>query len=536
MTSAQHAPEATECNSPVTNIRARAPREPSPVWDIEVEDGRLPSGSSSCPQHPPSVHSEGATELGGTVLLDTTGYSSKWAVTPVVAEEVTMRVNVATTPDRIGSPGVRSSQSPSIGPSNSASQVAFRRQQIELPMRVQDATSRYFAAPAVSHCPRSPEQLVSNEDVSPSLALRSPSSDDTQDLRPHPQAHEERLEDDIAEANATAIHGAIVDYNDDPLPVRSPGRESMSVVSPIINSSTPAAINRPASQSSSLRLPGSVSPLSPSSRACPLDNGQPFGPGPVSSPPEEPLGREHCMGEILPWSEDLFEAGHAPMFLSDVATFLGGSVRPASNSIDDTGEMAGEEWSYHSVPEGQDAGEMEQRLPYRGGGGLDHDWQEDRYAEAEWMDSHTPYDLQEAQHCHSYPIERFDDDLFPDHPDAMDFEDLGWADEEPIDDLIGHYSHPLDVDNLEPQIEGHLDLVSHAESEDLHEWEDEPESDLDDSEGRSMLGSLQRFSQGRALLMGVSEAGFDIGGRRGVPQVEEDVARSLRDHWRPQRF
>ncbi|KAH9853796.1 hypothetical protein C2E23DRAFT_95156 [Lenzites betulinus] len=59
-----------------------------------------------------------------------------------------------------------------------------------------------------------------------------------------------------------------------------------------------------------------------------------------------------------------------------------------------------------------------------------------------------------------------------------------------------------------------------------------------DSDDRSVLGSLQRFSQGRALLMGVPEleARGDDGGRAGASRVEEDVARTLKGHWQRQRF
>lgn len=60
-----------------------------------------------------------------------------------------------------------------------------------------------------------------------------------------------------------------------------------------------------------------------------------------------------------------------------------------------------------------------------------------------------------------------------------------------------------------------------------------------DPEDQSVLGSLQRFSQGRALLMGVSELGPGNDGLAGVSfnsKAEEDVAKSLKGHWQRQRF
>lgn len=57
-----------------------------------------------------------------------------------------------------------------------------------------------------------------------------------------------------------------------------------------------------------------------------------------------------------------------------------------------------------------------------------------------------------------------------------------------------------------------------------------------DPEDQSVLGSLQRFSQGRALLMGVAELGPGNDGPAGVSKAEEDVAKSLKGHWQRQRF
>ena len=77
-----------------------------------------------------------------------------------------------------------------------------------------------------------------------------------------------------------------------------------------------------------------------------------------------------------------------------------------------------------------------------------------------------------------------------------------------------------------------------VEDESSQPEEDESGAPSEMEEERSVLGPLQRFSQGRALLMGVaSEIGVDdLGTRFGVSAMEEDVARNLRGHWRPQRF
>ncbi|KAI0721895.1 hypothetical protein C8T65DRAFT_629580 [Cerioporus squamosus] len=73
-------------------------------------------------------------------------------------------------------------------------------------------------------------------------------------------------------------------------------------------------------------------------------------------------------------------------------------------------------------------------------------------------------------------------------------------------------------------------LATGLESDDA--LESEPGDEL------SVLGALPRFSQGRALLMGVADTGSPCvyGGRAGVSSIEEDVAKSLRGHWLPQRF
>ena len=67
--------------------------------------------------------------------------------------------------------------------------------------------------------------------------------------------------------------------------------------------------------------------------------------------------------------------------------------------------------------------------------------------------------------------------------------------------------------------------------------EDAQNSDSDRDPATSTPGSLPRFSEGRALLLGVAETqAIGTSSRNTLSNVEADVARSLRDHWMPQKF
>ena len=88
-----------------------------------------------------------------------------------------------------------------------------------------------------------------------------------------------------------------------------------------------------------------------------------------------------------------------------------------------------------------------------------------------------------------------------------------------------------DLDQGGPVI-SQTDLVEHAEVEDA-EVEDEHSASSDPG-----LESLPRFSEGRALLLGVGEVECSgvRGVHSGVSKVEQDVAKRLKGHWLPQRF
>lgn len=101
----------------------KRPRAESPTWDIELEEGKLPSESDP----DTSVLSRAETKADGTVILDTRATGAKWLS---VAQGKQSRMEEAVATEDVVLEGNQSETS-SIAPSNSASQTASRRPDLD---------------------------------------------------------------------------------------------------------------------------------------------------------------------------------------------------------------------------------------------------------------------------------------------------------------------------------------------------------------------------------------------------------------------
>ncbi|CDO74068.1 hypothetical protein BN946_scf185043.g118 [Trametes cinnabarina] len=120
--------------------RARAERMASPIWDIELASGGLPSDSSD--QHQP-IATE-VTRASGTIIVDTRRDGVKWAaVEPAVAN-----LEPGADADSKSSQDVPTNAS-SLAPSQSASQAALRCHDMssETPAAI---LSKYFTEPTLA--------------------------------------------------------------------------------------------------------------------------------------------------------------------------------------------------------------------------------------------------------------------------------------------------------------------------------------------------------------------------------------------------
>ncbi len=506
-------------------------RKPSPLWDIEVEGGKLPSGSDASA---PSVQSARATNFGGTLLLDTRAFTAKWAVPKGDAVQHVPE-DVDETASNIDLHAVERSDSPSIGPSRSASQVALRQQEVDLVARMQKVTSKYFSA-ATDACRTSPFKSSGREEISHLSGADPADAKANSSKSPGPQ--EAAPEDCIQEAMDTTNDLLVA-----PSPVLGELGSAFHLVTQHAISSgqavcmssmpTSSAIACPASPSSSLNLPmGPVSPASPDrSLQLPLDHDLGAGMTRHVSLKQDHAYHPDSAGyeesrQLLEDTLKTLEAGPVPRFLSDVSPFVGSFVHPVDAFIEEEGEMVVDGDHMHFFPDVDEAESepLEELEPTYFPSQVDADWGVYEHSIEEHAQSLTwPDPLEEQYLAYAVEADRVDDYF---SAGTVVVERLDWADGDEVDNEMDSLQH---VAFAEPEDPGHFDVASAADVE--------MEDDSDEDPSVSVLGSLQRFSQGRALLMGISEVGTSSGrGWTAVSKVEEDVARSLGDHWRPQRF
>ncbi|KAI0773957.1 hypothetical protein C8Q74DRAFT_1267560 [Fomes fomentarius] len=510
-------------------------REPSPLWDIEVEDGKLPSGSDASA---PSVQSARATHLAGTLLLDTRAFTAKWAVPKGDAVQHDPE-DVDETAFHIDLHAVERSDSPSIGPSRSASQVALRQQEVDLAARMRNITSKYFSATADASR-TTPFRSSGREEIS-HLSGADPAdanANSSKSLGPQEAAPEDCIQEAMATTNDLLVA---------PSPVLASGfhlvtQHAISSGQAVCHASsrpTSSAIACPASPSSSLNLPmGPVSPASPDrSLQLPLDHD--LGAGMTrhvslkqdlqNTDLSDSAGYEETR-QLLEDTLKTLEAGPVPRFLSDVSPFVGSFVHPVDAFIEEEGEMAVDGNPMQFSPDADEVGgePLEDFESTYFPDQEEADWGVYEHPIEEYALSLTsPDSLEEQYLAYAAEADRADEYF---SASTMIVERLDWADGDEVDNETNGLQH---VAFAEPEDPGHFDVASSADLDADVEMED----GSDEDPSVSVLGSLQRFSQGRALLMGISEVGTSSGrGWTGVSKVEEAVARSLGDHWRPQRF
>ena len=481
------------------------------------------------------MHSgEEGSRACGTVLLATDVFTSRWENHRPKPEVARPAIE----------PSAHQTEVSSITPSHSASQLASRQDEHEAAHeRQREAFSRYFSVPTnARQCPEPRLAPAHQESRSPeppvSLCLR-------QTVSPGP----ERPASDRA-----------VSLQEDRL--TSPSRSGLGDHFSASRQAPEIHVNCPHDVSSlhvNVELPESPvlpAPFRSSSISLPFGPGSPASPGRVT----QDLGDLDRILRVVPP-----HSVHEPVYVLTVSpdesmcaadwepdwapTFL--------SHVDVSGEIAGDGLEVHKVHE----------LAIR-----EHAYVTDSYIVEEQAldlampsDSITPaYELEHIpDHQESACWERCQvtgavEEGFCRFPrsdfvsvDVTDLEtpcsdaDVGAVDEYelrwPVDDA-GHegmqsthnlFQGDLDDDYL-PSEEGlaspGVAFAGGLESDDA--LQSEAEGD------QSVLETLPRFSQGRALLMGVTDPGATGGlrGRAGVSRFEEDVVRSLRGHWLPQRF
>ncbi|KAI0751333.1 hypothetical protein C8Q80DRAFT_1156713 [Daedaleopsis nitida] len=505
-------------------------REPSPNWDIELESGQLGSDSSSGT----SICSGEDKTLGGTLLLDTRGFRSRWTTARNDGDtDYHARLDEADETAPVVKDG--SSYSPSIAPSNSASQVADRNGQLCSAATARETTSKYFRITKV-------ETGVVNRPLELDALLSSPRQ--TPSIRSDlPSFHSKHAPSDIT---ANPLTNGSPTNPDSPLsltrPVTlvqiDPQEVTQLIASPMVSSpllgqeryppvvfftSPPSSIRRPA---------GPLSPVSPRMAS------------------DGSLGTEHMHSGSLnldPYATydmavarygiadgflyDTVDAGHLPQYLSDVVPsgdfYPGGAQPPRAESV------------Y------LDAEELQEVPPYPED--FRAEWPDREDAEADWENYQaTPMMQTEEMEDYYQPLEATEvSNDAPCYDGATDVDALCWATGETTgmcyeDSLTAPYQHY--------QVNAECESSQAADLDDPTEgWEDESElltNEPGNYEDPTVLSnSVERFSQGRALLMGVTDSGIDSQGVIGNitaarTRLEADVARALHngEYWRPQRW
>ena len=558
---------ASQTNGRLVKKR-KTKRAKSPVWDIELEDRQLPSDSRS-DGHVPS---EGGTKVAGTLLLDTRAFSSRWAI-PQNKHDSPPTGPTIKKPERTLDirDDYRSDGASTIDPSHSASQVAHR-----------GATfSRFFPRSGGTQGESvAGEHSVCYEDaampaVQPASHRRNPPNDP----------------DDTVQSRAVQpawdmpIDSLMSLCQDGVEPSLSPPSAPTIGSSPVRDKSLLPGTTQPSSSASSNLRQAVV----PGVSRADLYRFDPEHASPILlDTPLSPLRPWISMGEIAAtgfggqdttsvrdWTIEflglLGDDAPTDLFLSNATGNAGSPEQLASDDI--YPKLAGEFQASPAIDiwdlEGGgtrrvvcDPHLVENLEEHYGVGQQELECPLEHYGSTP-----APCDgTREELYSVPYPRKRvkFSDDVLcyedsrgicMDDAEAGDLSE--WQPEPGINDAecdvlgevgLSQFGDPDDrsagtADPDPPLLvsSSQMDFDVAVEDESNQPEEDEGgvgSSECEMEEERSVLGTLQRFSQGRALLMGVaSEIGVDGFERRlGVSAVEEDVARNLRGHWRPQRF
>ncbi|KAJ8501431.1 hypothetical protein ONZ51_g594 [Trametes cubensis] len=490
-------PDCSNHQTPRSPVKKRA-RVESPIWDIELGDGRLPSDNES-----EASDLSKDTRISGTIVLDTRMAKPEWAI--------------AMSPHKISAVGplktnqelIRSDVSEtSITPSHSASQAAPHRSHTLLDMPPVAAFSKYFVLP-----PR-PRSAVSCPVSGSPPQMNSPVSGQQYGLH-HSEESMPRLE--LESKSGFMAFGAVLE---DPI-------ASLSDMSP-------------------KQILAALPP-----RACPQTAGSPLGLSPGLSSPAASMPASHAALES-PRQRRRYWHGDLEPGTSVIEPFA--VTRDGAFAYPDHATM------HPHCDEATVLGHDIHTLAF-----LE---QEDAVYPVQSTSSDSFYVpradvlLRQPGSATQYSDRRsmFAEDHFdPGGSLYAEYDNPGevWGDEE----LDGNaYLGVEDDDRVWGQGDAEGDGGEEAEafhcprsticdpeaaalspaSEDVAtatDLNDDLASESESGRDQSVLGSLPRFSQGRALLMGVMEieTGASIGRSR-VSRAEEDVARSLRGHWQPQRF
>lgn len=535
----EQAPDASEDDaSPVK--KHKPARQESPVWDIELEDGQLPSGAASGV----SVRSEEGTRLGGTVLLDTGAFTAKWVApgkprTPTESDFATPAVEPSM---------AHESGASSIAPSHSASQVASRQDEVGAPGQMRSETfSRFFAVPiSITRSPK--PQPVPARDAPQSIVSQLP-------LHPrspvNPQLHASDDTGGVGSPNYEHLADRWRSNTSDNLVVTEQqiamvpeSHGYMRVSSPDVLADTPmSSVLHPIARSSSPGLPtGPRSPASPGRLDPDLD-----GVVPLDSA-YTPHHHAAISDQDLPQADwtvhplDTFHTDDVPTFLSNFdrhGDYLIAGAYTYMREEDEMNEMAVEDPtcfanSYTMEDHVPDFARSSPMIPP-----FEHEAIEYHHDSAYWeYTQHVGADDELCGYLHPVAVAV---DAAPrtsylavDVGDVAAEDDLRWLADDAEDGGMehGHSFYAGDPDDDYVASETGFASPGVALAVGL-ETDDALESEAD--EDPSVLGALPRFSQGRALLMGVAETGNARDYYNGVSSIEEDVAKSLRGHWLPQR-
>ncbi|RDX53112.1 hypothetical protein OH76DRAFT_1480144 [Lentinus brumalis] len=514
-------------------------REESPVWDIELEDGQLLSGATSGI----SVRFEEGTRLGGTVLLDTGAFTSRW----VVAE----KAHLPTTSDVL-TPAVepsvaQESESSSLAPSHSASQVASRQDEHGAAGAMRcEAFSRFFTVPL--HTIHSSKPQPQSSCTNPQPLVSPPPSPSPSSVDPQPH---------VCEDNSGV---GSQDYGHRAVRWQSGLGDTLLATERLANlGPDPFVYKRVTSSNALANRPTSSVLLStsrPSSPCLPAGPCSPASPGRVGRDTGEVVPRAVLLDlahvpeyyaatsdqDVPPdWTmypPDTFQTTDAPTFFSPVDRH--GGMTGDHIYMQDEDELAVVEPVYfvNSYTMEEHASDLVMFSPMSSA--FEHQAIAYHHDSA-YFDYNRDIEVVEEEHREFLDTVDFSAEEAPYFPIdggmAAEEDGLRWLVDDAQDGGMepSHSFYPSDPDDDYLSSEAGFTspgvaLTAGLESDDA--LGSEP------SEDTSVIAALPRFSQGRALLMGVAEtgAGCGHGGRIGMSSIEEDVAKSLRGHWLPQRF
>ncbi|KAH9894248.1 hypothetical protein C8Q73DRAFT_695021 [Cubamyces lactineus] len=502
----------------------KRPRAESPTWDIELQDGMLPSDQES----QTSDSSATGTRISGTVVLDTRAAQPKWSI--ATSTNQTPAVALLTTAQE---PARSVISEASITPSHSASQAALHRSHsIDAPPVA--VFSKYFAVPAR---PRS------------AVSYSAPASSPYRKSQVPPG-----LEEVDSESVSVYLEAVLQDPNSLSLSGTSPqqGLAARSLCA------YPKTVSFPLGFSLGLRSPAVSMPASPVASEglhrrpyLALDSDQ-------LEPSSQRRGDWHGdsmrgagVAEALAGTEDdAFICSEYVTMRSDYdkAAVLGydvyASVFPAENSFAQvsTGEIGfyeGEDVVHrgHTTPSEGSCGPLAGAMSGQSGDAAQHLNRRLVFVE-DYFEPGCPFHAEFANHGER----RSDEQLYGNAYSSGDLLEADddvriWDQDNAEDGGDGeaegfHYPRGTACDSAVVPL-----AATFGDVETATDLDDDFASESGSGHDQSVLGSLPRFSQGRALLMGVTEIepGANVG-RSGVSRAEEDVAKSLRGHWQPQRF